>query len=402
MPPRLNREQRAVTRVLQLCLWVLQRGAEGFTFADVREAFPGAYRTSAQGERQWTRDKTQLRRMGFRLRKSARGVYALDRDASRARSLRLTPAEVAVLDAASAFLPSVTFPDAAHHVRTALRKIVLSGVPLRASPAERAAATRDAWEDASSQVPDLSWQVASGPGAVVEIVYRDPESGRETKHRVEVRRVFLGNKVIVGRVLPGGETRTFLGACVKSLRNAPGVRNDSARVMSGYPSLVEGLGFELSRKWNAFAEPEARPNVTSAQRRLALAYLLLNALIEASPASIPWNEAMRLAGAKTRAELDGVVQVLEEGTFPGLGEQVGFLALERSDDGIGLYLRHDGIPRLALRPVEVAMLLGVARATSPDARALSSLSRKLLAVLAEEERKYAAHLAATFDFGSAP
>ena len=138
------------------------------------------------------------------------------------------------------------------------------------------------------------------------------------------------------------------------------------------------------------------------QRSLGVGYLLLNAMIEASPAQLSWKKAMRLSGARSREELDAIVEVLEEATFPSLGERFGILAIEKSDDGIGLYMRHEGIPRLALRPVEVAMLVAAARAASGDAVGLASLSRKLLGLLADDERKYAAQLAATFDFGFTP
>ena len=37
MSPRMNREQRAILRLLELKLWAQGRGVDGFTFADVKE-----------------------------------------------------------------------------------------------------------------------------------------------------------------------------------------------------------------------------------------------------------------------------------------------------------------------------------------------------------------------------
>ncbi len=400
----MKREQRAVSRLLQLSVWVQQRGADGFTFADVREQFPDAYRGTAQADKQWTRDRTQLRRMGLRIRLVARGVYVVDSGASRARSLRLTPGEVAVLDDVAAFIPSVPFPDAAHHLDSGLRKLALSGVSLRSGTEGRAAATRAAWDEANARLPDL--EGIPGLRPVVEIVYPDPATGVDVRHRVEITKVHLRNKVIFGISDRTGGPEVFLGALVKSLRPAtvrPGAgRTGAAMKMSGYLSLVDGLAYEVSRKWNVHAGAAPRRNVTSMQRSLGVGYLLLNAMIEATPAQLSWKKAMRLSGAETRKELDAIIEVLEEATFPSLGERFGILAIEKSDAGIGLYMRHEGIPRLALRPVEVAMLVAAARTASSDAASLASLSRKLIHLLADDERKFATQLAATFDFGFTP
>ena len=216
MPPRMNREQRAIARLLQLSVWVQQRGVDGFTFADVREQFPDAYRGTAQADKQWTRDRTQLRRMGLRIRLAARGVYVVDSSASRARALRLTPDEVAVLDDVAAFIPSVSFPDAAHHLDRGLRKLALSGVPLRSGSEGRATATRAAWDEANARLPDL--EGIPGLRPVVDIVYPDPATGSDVKHRVELTKVHLRNKVLVGISDRTGTSEVFLGALVKSLR----------------------------------------------------------------------------------------------------------------------------------------------------------------------------------------
>ena len=368
MPRSMNREQRALVRLLQLSLWVQHRGAHGFTFADVREQFPDDYRVTVQADKQWTRDKTQLRRMGLRIRLTARGVYVVDSGASRARALRLTPAEVAVLDDVNAFAPSIDFADAAHHVRTGLRKLVLSGVGLRSGSEGRAAATRSAWDEANSRLPSLSG--ASGPLPVVDIVYADPVTGTEVKHRVELTRVYLEDKVVVGVSDQTGSTELFLGAFVKSFRPVPERRAigsaEGLRQMSGYSSFVDGFADEVARKWNARSGAAPRPNVTSMQRALGTGYLLLNAMIGAYPDRLSWAEAMRLSGAESRSELDQIVKVLEQVTAPNLGEWITNLAIEPSADGIGLYMHHEGIPRLALRPVEVAMLVSMARAASAD------------------------------------
>ena len=284
MPPRMNREQRALVRLLQLSVWVQQRGADGFTFADVKEQFPDAYRGTAQADKQWTRDKTQLRRMGLRMRKTARGVYVVDSSASRARALRLTPAEVAVLDDVAAFIPSVPFPDAAHHLDRGLRKLALSGVPLRSGSEGRAAATRAAWDEANARLPDLRghpWAPArgghrlSGPGNGV----RREAQGRtheglpaEQGHRRH-QRSHRQHRGIPWRAREVAPARPGGGAAA--------ARTESGLRMSGYFSLVDGLADEVSRKWNARSGAAPRPNVTSMQRRSGSGYLLLNAMIEA-------------------------------------------------------------------------------------------------------------------------
>ncbi len=403
----MKREQRALCHLLQLFHWALQRGADEFTFADVKDQFPKAYRGSAQAEKKWTRDKTQLRRLGLRLRLVGRCDYVVDSSASRARDLRLTPAEVAVLNDVIAFLPSVHSSYASHYVERALRKLALSGLTLNFGLGGPAATTRAAWEAANVNLPALPTRpsvLEAGP--LVDILYADPETGQEQKHRVQVERVHLGNKVIYAWDERADEPRVFLGAFVRSLRMVAdqewGRWSSSGLRMSGYGSIVDDLGDELARDANPSPGLAPRHNITSMQRALGIGYLLLNAMVEAYPVKLTWDDAMRLSGAADRKELERIIVVLKETTLPGLGGEMGDLAVEQTSDGVGLYMHQAGTLKLALRPVEAGMLASAARTASSDAESVKSLSRKLRALLDEKEQKYAIQTEDTFDFGAAP
>lgn len=398
---RLSRDQRALTRILELVLWVQQRGPDAFTFGDVREAFPDHYREAAQAERQWTRDKTQLRRLGLRIRKSARGSYTLDAGATRARSLRLTEQEVALLDRAAEYVAAVPSEHVQRHVDTALRKLALAGVPLRGGARGQAEARREAWAEAPRRLPGA--EELPGPGMALEVVYPDPETGANIRHRVTRTRFLLRDKVLAGWSDRVGWTH-FLLALVRSIKPISAAARpwsvESGWRMGGMSSLVDALGFEAVAAGGPARRGSRRSPVTPLQRSLAVGYMLLNALIEASPEEVPWNKAVRLSGARSREELDKVVQVLEEVTVPSLEDQFGFLAIGKSDDGVRLEYAPQAAARLSLRPLEAAMLIAAARAVSPEAATLPSLSRKLLGLLDESEREHAASYSIGLQLGA--
>jgi predicted DNA-binding transcriptional regulator YafY len=134
-----RRKSAAEARLLGLATWLVARDAP-VTREEIYEAFPGAYVGSlAAREKKWTRDKSDLHRLGipliFEENQGKEGAYLLDTSSCTLPKLEFTPEEAAVLwTAGQAALRTDDHPLAAD-LETALRKLAVGakGLPPRAA-----------------------------------------------------------------------------------------------------------------------------------------------------------------------------------------------------------------------------------------------------------------------------
>ncbi len=225
MPTPRRKSAAAETRLLKLATWLASRG-EPVTRETIYEAFPGDYAGGdAAREKKWTRDKTDLRRLGipliFEEDEGREGAYLVDSHACVLPKLEFSPEEAAVLwTAGQAALRTHDHP-LAEDLETALRKLAVGakGMPPRAALLEA---------DWGAGPPESPGKLLGRLADVVErrkrlkIAYRKTD-GSVTERLVDVygyawRR---GHWIFVGHCHLRGGLRMFYVERVRAMTLAP-------------------------------------------------------------------------------------------------------------------------------------------------------------------------------------
>lgn len=225
MPAARRAPGTAETRLLRLATWLIGRG-EPATRAQIYEAFPGAYRGSAAArERKFTRDKDDLRRLGFAVEKVELGPgeeqvgYLLDARSSSLPPIDLEPEEAALLWAAGVDALRLSVHPLRDDLESALRKLALGarGLPPRAAALEDlgGSAADAAPPDALARLVE-AWERRKR----ITIGYYRARADEVVERQVDVfgwaaRR---GEWILVGHDHLRGEVRIFYLSRVRSLQ----------------------------------------------------------------------------------------------------------------------------------------------------------------------------------------
>ncbi len=298
----------AATRRLLLATWLLSR-SEPATREAIYQAFPAHYRGGADArERMFSRDKAELRRLGFAIetvelgsREDATG-YLLDARSSRLPSLEFSPDEGALLWAAAAGALRLSDHPLRNDLESALRKLAVGakGLPPRAtSPGElrpgggeggRGAGAMldrlaDAWERRKRIAIDY-WRAATD-----EVVHREVDV-----YGLAGRR---GEWIFVGHCHLRGALRLFYLSRVRALKVNAVRRQDPDYAI---PADFEIRRWSRQQPWDYEVHP---PRPAAVRLRGSLARLARQLLPGARITAL--EDGARLARLEVR-DLSGLVR----------------------------------------------------------------------------------------------
>jgi proteasome accessory factor B len=248
MPARRAAPPNAETRLLRLATWLLDR-TEPATRAQIYEAFGDDYRGRPEAkERKFSRDKDELRRLGFAVEKVDLGRaedqvgYLLDARSSSLPPLDLAPEEAALLWTAGVGALRLSDHPLRDDLESALRKLAVgaTGLPPRAAALEDLAGEPGGAGDQKllSRLVE-AWERRKR----ITIGYWRAASDEVVDRRVDVfgwaaRR---GEWIFVGHDHRRGEVRIFYLSRVRSLRANPARPQD--------PDYQIPEGFDV-RRWS--------------------------------------------------------------------------------------------------------------------------------------------------------
>jgi proteasome accessory factor B len=186
--------------------------------------------------RMFERDKDALRESGFVIRSDEAGNYLVDRSATFAAEVELTPEEAAAVRAAgSAVLDDPSFPF------TADLRLALAKVASAVDGGQVASAARLADEDPEQQGRAVA-QLADAAERRKRVTFGYTNSRDETSNReIEPYGLFLygGRWYVVGRDTAKGDIRTF------TVARASDIETNTAKPKS--PDFERPEGFDVAR-----------------------------------------------------------------------------------------------------------------------------------------------------------